>query len=467
MLSRATIEHFRSHLRGLLLAPDDAAYHQARRVFNAMIDRRPALIAQCLDGDDVVACVRFAREHDLLVSVRGGGHGVAGKAICDDGLVIDLSAMKKVRVDTVRQTVCAQTGVTLGEFDRETQAFGLATTLGIVSGTGIAGLTLGGGIGWLNGKYGLACDNALSFEVVTADARLLTASAAEHDDLYWALRGGSGNFGVVTAIEYKLHRVSSVVAGPVFHPLERVREALQFFVEFSSEAPDEVSMMAALVTLPDGIPAAVLSACYCGPREDGDRVLKRLRSFGTPLADQIQPMSYLAVQSMLDGFFPPGRHHYWKSNLTSRVPDDVLDTMIDFTKRKPSPFTIAGLQALHGAAGRVPTGETAFAHRGDRFDCLILSQWSHPDEAERNISWTREFHAAVQPHVDAAVYVNNLGEEPDAVVRAAFGVNYKRLAAIKSKYDPANFFRSTQNVTPKIQGYKRAAEPQMLRKEGR
>jgi FAD/FMN-containing dehydrogenase len=448
MLSRSTIDTFRSTLRGPLLVPDDSTYDRVRRVFNAMIDRRPALIAQCTEAEDVVASVNFAREHDLPVSVRGGGHSIAGKAVCDDALMIDLTLMKGIHVDPVRQTVRAQTGLTLGELDRETQAFGLATPLGIVSVTGIAGLTLGGGIGWLNGKYGLACDNVISFDVVTADATPLTASAAEHEDLYWGLRGGSGNFGVVTAIEYRLHRVASVLAGPVFHTFDRAKEALRFFVRFSSEAPDELSTMAGLVTLPDGVPAVVLAACYCGSLEQGERVLKPLRSFGSPIADHIQPMSVLAVQSMLDSFFPPGHQHYWKSNLTSRVPDDVLETMVDFMVRKPSSFTIAALQALHGVAGRLPTGDTAFAHRGNRFDCMILSQWSDPAAAEQNISWTREFYAGVEPQVDAAVYVNNLGEEPDSVVRAAFGANYERLAALKRKYDPTNFFRSTQNVRP-------------------
>ncbi len=448
MLSRSRIDAFGSTLRGRLLFPDDPDYDSARRVFNTMIDRRPALIARCTDAEDVVACVNFAREHEWLVSVRGGGHSVAGAAVCDGGLVIDLSLMKGIRVDAAGQTVRAQTGLTLGEFDRQTQAFGLATPLGIVSTTGIAGLTLGGGIGWLNGRYGLACDNAISFEVVTADATILRASAAEHEDLYWGLRGGSGNFGVVTAIEYRLHRVSAVLAGPVFHAFDRAKDALRFFVEFSSDAPDELSTMAGLVTLPDGVPAVVLAVCYCGSLENGEKAVKPLRSFGSPIADQIQPMSYLAVQSMLDGFFPPGRQHYWKSNLTSRVPDEVLEMMVDFMARTPSSFTIAGLQALHGAAGRVPAEDTAFAHRGNRFDCLLLSQWSSPADADRNIAWTKELYAALQSHVDAAVYVNNLGDEPDAVVRAAFGANYDRLAALKSRYDRTNLFRSTQNVKP-------------------
>jgi hypothetical protein len=448
MLAPASINAFRSVLRGRILAPGEPSYDQVRRVFNAMIDRRPALIAQCREAQDVVACLRFAREHDLIVSVRGGGHSVAGKAVVDGGLMIDLSAMKAIAVDRARQTARSEAGLTLGELDRATQTFGLATPLGVVSGTGIAGLTLGGGLGWLNGKHGLACDNVLSFEVVTADGTVVNASADEHADLYWALRGGSGNFGVVTAIEYRLHPVQSVLAGVVFHPFDRAREALRYFVEFSSAAPDDLSTMAALLTLPDGSSAVALAACYCGNLTEGERVVAPLRSFGSPIADQIQPMPYLAVQCMLDDAFPSGRQHYWKSNLTTRVPGDAVDVMVDFARRRVSPFTIAGLQALHGAAGRVDARSTAFAHRGDRFDCMILSQWSDPAEAGRNISWTRDFHEAMKPHLDDAVYVNNLGDEPDAVVRAAFGGNYTRLAALKRKYDPTNIFRSTHNVTP-------------------
>jgi FAD/FMN-containing dehydrogenase len=448
MPSQTSIESLRSGLQGTLLNPADPLYDRTRRVFNAMIDRRPALIVRCERASDVVAGVNFAREHDLPVCVRGGGHGVAGKAVCDGGLMIDLSSMKQVRVDPSQQTAKAEAGLTLGEFDRATQGFGLATTLGIVSVTGIAGLTLGGGLGWLGGKYGLACDNAISFDVVTADGKLLTASAAENEDLYWALRGGGGNFGVVTSIEFRVHEVGSLLAGPVFHALDSAKEALRFFIEYSTTAPDELSTVAALATLPDGVPVVALAACYCGSLEDGERVIAPLRSFGRPIADQIRPLPYLAVQSMLDGFFPAGREHYWKSNLTRRVSHEVIEHMVEFMMRKPSPFTIAALQQLHGVAGRVPTEETAFAHRGDRFDCAILSQWANPAEADRNISWTREFHTALQPHVDAAVYVNNLVDEPDGVVRAAFGANFGRLVGLKRKYDPTNFFRFNQNIRP-------------------
>ena len=448
MPSPSIVDRFRSALSGQVLLPHDPGYDRARRVFNTMIDRRPAIIAQCTNANDVIASVRLAREHDLSVAVRGGGHSVAGKSVCDDGLMIDLSRMKGVRVDASHKTVRAETGLTLGELDCETQVFGFATPLGIVSVTGIGGLTLGGGIGWLNGKHGLACDNVVSFEVVTADGALLSANADENDDLYWGLRGGSGNFGVVTAMHYRLHPVESVLAGPVFHPFDDAIGVLRFCREFAETVPDELSIMPALVTPPDGVPVAVVGVCYCGPLDAGEKALAPLRSFGRPLADAIQPMSWVAVQSMLDGFFPAGHQHYWKSNLTTRVPDEALEIMVDFMKRKPSPFTISALQHFHGAAARVRPEQTAFAHRGNRFDCLILAQWSDSAEAERNISWTREFYAAIEPHLDTAVYVNNLGEEPDAVIRAAFGANYDRLAALKRKYDPANFFWSTHNVKP-------------------
>jgi FAD/FMN-containing dehydrogenase len=451
MPDRAAVDVLRAVVRGPVLTADDERYERARRVFNAAIDRRPALIARCADANDVIASVTVAREHDLALSVRGGGHSVSGKAVCDGGLMIDLSAMKGIRVDPSARSARAETGLTLGEFDRETQRFDLATTLGVVSGTGIAGLTLGGGIGWLNGACGLACDNVRGFDVVLADGTLVRADAVEHEDLYWALRGGSGNFGVVTAIDYHLHRVASVLVGALFYPLECAKDVLHRYVEFASAAPDAVTTMAELVTLPGGVPAVGISVCCCGALSEGQRAIAPLRSFAPLLAEEIAPMPYVAAQAMLDGFFPDDRHHYWKSNLTSGVSDEAIDTMIEFARSKPSPWTMVGLQQMHGVAGRVPAEATAFAHRGDRFDCLILSQWADGDDAARNVAWTRELHARLQPLVDAAVYVNNLGEEPDAVVRAAFGGNYDRLLAVKRRFDPDNVFRSTHNILPDLQ----------------
>jgi FAD/FMN-containing dehydrogenase len=444
----ADLQNLRSSFGGRVLTANDDGYDDARRVFNGAIDRRPAVIARCSTAADVVASLKFARERDLPVSIRGGGHGVAGKAVCDGGVMIDLSAMKRLDVEAERQLARAETGLTLREFDAGTQRVGLATTLGVVSGTGIAGLTLGGGIGWLNGKYGLACDNAIAFDVVTADGVLLRASSDEHADLYWALRGGSGNFGIVTVIEYRVHPLTSVVAGSAFYAVEHAEAVLREFIERSSEAPDEVTTMAALLTLPGGSSVAAVSLCYCGAPGGADAALEPLLSIGSPISSRIEAMPYVDVQSMQDDVFPPGRHHYWKSSLASEVPDELIRLFVDYSRRKPSPSTILGFQQLHGAAGRVPPGQTAFPHRGNRFDCLILSQWSDPAEAEPNIAWTRELHRNLEPLVDSAVYVNNLVEEPDAVVRAAYGENYERLRAVKTRYDPENVFRSTQNIAP-------------------
>jgi FAD/FMN-containing dehydrogenase len=433
-----------------VIAPADAAYDRLRRLFNAMIDRRPAAIVRCAGAADVIAAVTFAREHAVAVSLRGGGHSVAGSAIREGGLMIDLEEMKGIRVDPVRGTSSGQPGLRLGELDRETQAFGLATPLGIATDTGIAGLTLGGGIGWLNGKYGLTCDNVLSFDVVTADGTLRTANANQHEDLYWALRGGSGNFGIVTSFEYQLHRVGpTVLGGLIVYPFAHAKKVLGAFLEFSERCPDELSTIAALLTLPDGTPAVAVAVCYCGEIEVGSRLIAPLRSLGTPLVDAIQPLPYVAQQSLLDDAFPPKvNHHYWKSSFATAMPEAGLETLIEQMARKPSPLTLAYLQQLHGAAARVPVDATAFSHRGYRYDFAFLSQWSDPADTDRNVRWTRDAFAAMEPHLEAGVYVNNLGEEGADRVRAAFGANYDRLVAVKSAYDPDNVFHSTQNIAP-------------------
>lgn len=448
VVNEAAIQSLRDSLRGDLLHPNHESYGAARRVFNGMIDKRPALIARCAGAADVVHAVNFARSNDLLVAVRGGGHNVAGKSVCDGGLLIDLSLMKGVRVDPVRRTAYAQPGLRLGEFDRETQAFGLATTLGIASDTGIAGLTLGGGLGWLNGKYGLACDNLLSADVVTADGRFLAASAAENSDLFWGLRGGGGNFGVVTSFEYQLHPVDTVLGGMTLYAFDEAKDVLRFYLDFSAECPDELSTALALMTGPDGSPLLAFVICYCGPLSEGEEVIRAVRSFGSPVADEIKPMPYVALQSIIDGAFPPGRQHYWKSGFTRELSADGIEIMVDFMARKPSPFTICYLQQLHGAAARVPPTDTAFPHRASQYDFAILSQWDDNSADEQNVTWTKSFFEAMQPHLEKAVYVNNLGEEGDERVRAAYGPNYERLAALKNKYDPTNFFRLNQNIKP-------------------
>lgn len=435
-------------LAGSLLRPGDGDYELARRVFNAMIDRRPVAILRAAVTADVVRGVEFARAHDLPVAVRGGGHSVGGKSVADGALLIDLSAMKGIRVDPATRTARAEPGVRLGELDRETQAYGLATPLGTVSDTGIAGLTLGGGIGWINGKHGLSCDNLLSVELVTADGRVLTASATENEDIFWAIRGSGGNFGIVTSFEYRLHPVGPVLGGAVFYPLSSGPAVARSVQELSSGCPDELSTEVTFLTLPDGTPVVAAAACYAGKPADGEALVAPFRKVGRPVADALQPMPYIALQSMLDEYFLQNRHHYWKSAFTPGLDEEGIRVFVDYMSRKPSPLTIAYLEQVHGAAARVPVAETAFPHRGDRWDFAILTQWADPSEAEVNVAWTKEFFEAMRPHLDESVYVNNLGEEGDDRVRAAFGANYERLAGLKRKYDPENFFRLNQNVRP-------------------
>ena len=444
----ADIQGFAADLRGDLIRPEDDRYGAARAVFNAMVDRRPALIVRCAGVADVMRGVEFARSHDLLLSIHGGGHSVAGKAVCDGGLMLDLSSMKGIRVDPVRRTAEAQGGLTLGEFDHETQVFGLATTLGVVSVTGIAGLTLGGGLGWLNGKHGLACDNLISADVVTADGRLLRVTEEENEDLFWGIRGGGGNFGVVTSFGYRLHPVSTVLAGGLSYPLAKAHEVPRFYHEFASGCPDELSTTASLGVTPDGDGVIGVSVCYCGPLEEGERVLRPLREFGSPLADNIEPMAYTTLQNSPDAGFPPGRRHYWKSSYLQELGEEAIEIMAEYVSEMPSPATGVGLQQMHGVASRVDPTATAFPHRDEHYDFLILSQWADPAESERNVEWTRSLFEAMEPFFGEGVYVNNLGDEGEDRVRAAYGANYERLLDLKGKYDPTNLFRLNQNIPP-------------------
>jgi FAD/FMN-containing dehydrogenase len=448
----AAVSALQGALGGELVRPHDAEYDSARRVFNATIDRRPALIVRCTSADDVVEGVNFARDYGLPISVRGGGHGVAGNAVCEGGLMLDLSRMKAARVDPLERVARAEPGLTLGDLDSATQHLGLATPLGIVSVTGIAGLTLGGGLGWLNGKYGLACDNLLGAEVVTADGRRVFASPTENDDLYWAIRGGGGNFGVVTDFVYDLHPVGPVLAGTLSYAPAKAREALRFFDAAASDptlCPDELTLAASLGTGPDRRPVVSITACYCGPIETGERVLRPLRLFSQPESDTIQPMAYIDLQRASDAGFPAGRHQYWKSSYLRTADDSAIDVMLHFLIDNPTPaLSGVGLQQMHGAASRVEPRATAFAHRARQCDFLILSQASDTAEAERNRTWARAFFEAMQPYVQRAVYANNLGEEGAERVRAAYGVNYARLAQIKRKYDPTNLFRYNHNIEP-------------------
>ncbi len=435
-------------LRGEVICPSDHGYDPARAVFNGMIDRRPLAVVRSMDASDVVRTIAFARRGDLPLSVRGGGHSVAGNAVRDDALMLDLSGMKAIRLDPEARTVRAEPGLTLGEFDRATQAFGLATTLGVVSLTGIAGLTLGGGLGWLNGRYGLACDNLISADVATADGRRLRASAQENEELFWGIRGGGGNFGVVTTFEYQLHPVDRVLAGGLSYPLRKASSVLRFYDDFVKAAPDELSTAASLALTPGGEPTVSIAVCYCGSIDEGERVLHPLRTFESPMDDGIQPMPYTELQSARDEGFPSCRLHYWKSGWLRDLTDGAIATLMEFVPQMPSSASGVGLQQMHGVASRVASSATAFPHRATQYDFLIMSQWSDATDSDRNVQWTRALFEAMQPHLEEAVYVNNLGDEGPARVQAAYGENYPRLATLKRTYDPDNLFRANQNIDP-------------------
>ena len=451
MIETKEIAAFQTSLRGKLLRHSDAGYDDARRVWNGMIDKRPALIARCVGVADVMDAVNFARNNDLLVSVRGGGHNITGNAVCEGGLMIDLSPMKGLRVDPSQRTACAQAGLTWGEYNRETQAFGLASTGGVVSTTGIAGLTLGGGLGWLMGKHGLSCDNLLSADIVTADGRFLTASTTENTDLFWGLRGGGGNFGIVTSFEYRLHTVDSVLAGMVVYPMAKAKEVLRFYREYARTCPDELTAFAAMMTSPEGAPVVAIVVGYIGPIAEGELLVAPVRKFGPPVADTIAPTSYVQLNTMLDGAFPYGGvQRYWKSSFLKQLGDDVLDVLVDRAATLPSPMSMVGFFHVHGAATRVDRNETAFEHRDDQWDYDIISQWLDLGKSARHIQWTRAFWTAVEPFATGEVYVNHLDAEEATRIRAAYSDNYGRLLALKNKYDPTNLFRLNQNIKPTI-----------------
>jgi FAD binding domain/Berberine and berberine like len=450
VLEQSTIQAFADGLRGELLRNGEPGYDEARRVWNGMIDRHPALIARCVGAADVAAAVRFARTHDLAFSIKGGGHGIAGKAVCEGGLLIDPSLMKSIRVDPVARTIRAESGVVGAELDRETQAFGLATPVGTVSSTGIAGLTLGGGQSWLASKHGLAIDNLLSVDIVTADGELRTASATQNRDLFWAVRGAGHNFGVVTSFEYRAHPVGPVLGGLVVHPLAHASEVLRFYRDFTADQSDMLQTWAGILTLPDGNRVVALVPCYAGPLDEGERLVAPLRRFGSPILDTVAPLPYVAMQQIFDAAFPSGRLNYWKSSLANRVADEVITAAVEFAQRVPSPHTVILFAELHGAYGRVAKTETAYFHRDLQYDFILLSGWTDPADNDRNIAWTRELFISCEPHLTRAAYVNDLGDEGDDRARSAYGDNYPRLAALKAKYDPTNLFRLNQNIKPTV-----------------
>jgi hypothetical protein len=461
-INAAAFGALRARFRGALLRTGEEGYDEARRIWNGAIDRRPTLIARCAGADDVVAAVRFAREHDLDVSVRGGGHSIAGHSVCQGGLMIDLSLMKAVRVDHDTRTVRAAGGVLWSELDRATQPFGLATTGGIISHTGIGGLTLGGGLGHLMRKHGLTVDNLLSVDLVTADAERVHVDAATQPELFWGLRGGGGNFGIATALEYQTHRVGPIVlAGPIFWPIEDTPRVLTFLRQFAADAPDELGITVGIAPAPPapfvppehfGKPVAGLILVWAGEPGEGEKAIAPLRKIATPIVDAVRPVPYLAVQSMLDGGAPHGRHYYWKAHRFPTLPDQLIDLIMARVESVKAPFWQINGWAVGGAASRVPSHATAVGQREPGFDLNITAAWPPADpDSGSHIAWVRDGWELMKPHSEG-VYANFVSDEGAAGVEAAYGDRLGRLTALKDRYDPSNFFRLNANIPPTSSG---------------
>ena len=444
------VQPLRATFHGDLLTPADGGYDEACRIWNASVNKRPALVARCSGLADIIAAVTFARENGLLTAVRGGGHNVGGRALCDDGFVIDLSRLRAVHVDPARRTVRVQGGATLGDLDRETHAFGLAVPCGIVPKTGIGGLTLGGGVGWLVRKYGLSIDNLLSCQVVTADGTVRTASASQNDDLFWALRGGGGNFGVVASFEFQAHPVTTVLGGLVLYSRNAAADVIRHFRDYMTSAPDELTAYAALLHGPDGAPLVAVVPCYCGVIAEGQRILEPLRTFGTPVVDTIQELPFPAMQALFAPSFPDGHHNYWKSTLQRDLSDEAIDVIVEHGNRMRSPLSAVVLEYYGGAAGRVSSDATAFPHRGLPWDILFIAQWTEPAETATHREWARSGEEGLHRFAANAHLMSALDVEPDDVIDTAVGANLPRLRAIKAKYDPANFFRVNYNIKPAL-----------------
>ena len=449
-LTGAVITRFTKRIEGLVIQPGDADFDRARRVWNGMIDKTPALITRCASVDDIRAAVEFARAHELPVAVRGGGHSVAGHGTCDDGLVIDLSAMRDVQVDPDKRLAAVQPGLNWGGLDRATQAHALAVTGGIVSATGVAGLTLGGGLGWLMRKHGLTADNLLSADLLTAEGQFLHASAQQNAELFWGLQRGGGNFGIVTEFRFRLHPVGPIVlAGWLLYPQEKAATVLRFYRDYAATTPNELTTIVILRRLPHlptlppflrGMPVIGIAVCYAGVIEEGERAVQPLRAFGPPLVDAIGLKPYLTHQAMFDAAQPPGRYNYWKTAYLSELSDAAIDVIVDGAGQMISPLSVLAIYQLGGAA---KLGDAAF--------CLnAAATWSEPSESQRNIAWTHEFSAAIEPCSIAGAYVNFLGEEGEERTRSAYRESYARLVALKNSYDPSNFFRLNQNIEPTI-----------------
>jgi FAD/FMN-containing dehydrogenase len=452
------IDPFRSGIRGQVLQPDDPGYDEARKIWNAMIDRRPAMIVRCAGVADVRHAVRFARDNDIRLAVRGGGHNIGGSALCEDGLVIDLSQMKSVRIDPDARKAYVGPGALLSDFDHEAQEFGLATPLGINSTTGVAGLTLGGGFGWLTRKYGLTIDNLVSAEIITANAERLSVSATEHPDLFWAIRGGGGNFGVVTMFEFKLHPVGpELLSGLVVFPFDQARQVLKRYREFVDGMPEELNVWAVLRKAPPlpflppemhGKEVIVLAVCYAGQAEEGMRLVEPLRTFGTPCGEHLGVQPYTAWQKAFDPLLTPGARNYWKSHNFLELGDKVVDTVLRYAGNLPTSQSEIFIGVFGGQVRQVPSDATPYAHRDALYVMNVHTRWDEATDDSRCISWAREFFDAATPYATGGVYVNFLTEDEAARVGAAYGKNYDRLMRIKKTYDPQNIFRQNQNIQP-------------------
>jgi FAD/FMN-containing dehydrogenase len=453
----STLDELRARVNGQTIVPGDAAYEEARKVYNGMIDRRPAVIVRCTDAADVMATVQFAREEGKDLSIRGGSHSVPGFGTNDGGVVVDLAPMNGVRVDPQARTVRAEGGCTWGGFNHATYAFGMATTGGIIASTGIAGLTLGGGIGYLTRAFGLSCDNLLSADVVTADGRFLVASKRQNEDLFWALQGGGGNFGVVTSFEYQLHPVKDIVAGLFFFPLDHSRHVLEFYREYIQKAPEELGMFPAFQIAPPlpFIPPAdhgktfcILVCCWAGRPEDAEKIFAPIRKVGPIAAEMVSPMPYPTLNALFDPLLPAGLQHYWKAAFATDLTDGAIKAHLEYGPKVPVVNSTMHIYPINGAAGRVASDATAFAYRDAKFATVIAGMWPDPSDNERNTKWVKDYYKALQPHSASGGYVNFMAGDDQGRIRDNYKGNYDRLVTIKKKYDPGNLFHMNQNIKP-------------------
>ncbi len=456
-MGKPTVEQLRERVRGAVVTADDNGYDEARTVYNAMIDRRPLVVIRCANVGDVMAAVDFARENELDLAVRGGSHSVPGFGTVDGGVVIDLSAMRGGRVDPHTQTVRVGGGATWGDLNAMTYAFGLATTGGIISTTGVAGLTLGGGIGYLDRGLGLSCDNLISADVVTADGRMVVASEKENEDLFWAIRGGGGNFGVATSLEFQLHPVKDIYGGPMFFELDRAGDVLRFFREFIADAPEQLGGFPAFQRAPalpfipenrHGEPFVAIVACWAGSLDEGERMVRPLREIAPIVGEHVGPMPYPALNSAFDGLVPPGLQHYWKANFNTTLTDEAIEAHLRYAPDLPSVNSTIHIYPINGACHRVASDATAFAYRDATFATVIAGMWPDPAQNDANTQWVRDYSDATAPFSEEGGYVNFMAEDDQDRIRANYKGNYDRLVDVKRKYDPGNLFHLNQNIKP-------------------